>query len=204
MNIFVTSCLPEISAQEMCDQHIRSKMLLESVQMLSTSLRSLLPMYTSIFDDIGIYKAVHVSHPCNKWLRESPWNFEWLVLHTQAIESIRLEAGLKWHKSMDTLKRITEFRKSNKGAFIGSFPLLHRNKHTVPLLAMPETLQLKYGYLDAKRRKKVNKDTYRGRDWGYVERAYQEFIPSKVFKDGQVPTWTINPEPSWRTAQYDV
>ena len=79
MNIFVLDTNPKLCAQYHCDKHV-VKMILESAQMLSTANRG-------VGLDEG-YKATHVNHPCNKWLRESLANWYWLrdltyELHTE-------------------------------------------------------------------------------------------------------------------------
>jgi hypothetical protein len=69
LNIFILDTNVELCAQYHNDKHV-VKMILESAQMLSTANRS-----TGL--DEG-YKATHVNHPCNKWLRESLANWLWL------------------------------------------------------------------------------------------------------------------------------
>lgn len=69
MNIFVLDLEPEKCAKYHNDRHC-SKMILESAQLLSTTVRSF---------DINVgYKSTHINHPCSKWLRESFQNFIWL------------------------------------------------------------------------------------------------------------------------------
>ncbi|MEM7400361.1 MAG: pyrimidine dimer DNA glycosylase/endonuclease V [Pseudomonadota bacterium] len=69
MNIFVLDRNIEKCAQYHCDQHV-SKMILESVQMLCTSLNK------KGFQTP--YKSTHVKHPCVLWVEESYSNFLWL------------------------------------------------------------------------------------------------------------------------------
>lgn len=69
MNIFILDLDPEKCAQYHNDRHC-SKMILESAQLLSTTVRS-------FGIDIG-YKSTHINHPCSKWLRESFQNYLWL------------------------------------------------------------------------------------------------------------------------------
>jgi len=69
MNIFVLDRDIELCAAYHNDRHC-VKMILESAQMLSTACRL-----------SGIergYKATHVNHPCNIWVRESLDNWLWL------------------------------------------------------------------------------------------------------------------------------
>ena len=69
MNIFVLDTDIEKCAQYHFDKHVY-KMILESAQMLSTTIR-----LTGI--DAG-YKESYVNHPCTKWTRESLSNWRWL------------------------------------------------------------------------------------------------------------------------------
>jgi hypothetical protein len=100
MNIFVLDEDPHAIARHYCDLHLR-KMMIEYVQMMCTAYRMsvgnkhiiegrkngvwLLPGETYAFDDnnklitsSNLYLNTHENHPCNKWVRESASNFEWL------------------------------------------------------------------------------------------------------------------------------
>jgi hypothetical protein len=99
MNIFVLSESPYDSAAMMCDRHV-VKMILESAQMLSTAHRVLDGQ--EYFDktkngrnikrwklddereDI-LYKASHVNHPSNVWVRENLSHYSWLYDHFFAL-----------------------------------------------------------------------------------------------------------------------
>lgn len=99
MNIFYIDSNPQKAAEYMVDRHI-VKMILESVQLLSTAHRVLdgkeyvgqsktgrkvkrwlLP------DDreTVLYKATHVSHPSAVWCRASNNNYNWLYAHFLAL-----------------------------------------------------------------------------------------------------------------------
>lgn len=69
MNIFALSSNPWQAAEYHTDRHV-VKMILESVQMLSTAVR-----LSGI--DAG-YKATHINHPSSIWVRESITNYLWL------------------------------------------------------------------------------------------------------------------------------
>ena len=89
MNIFYVDRDPVKAAQMMCDKHI-VKMILESAQMLCTAKRVL---DGTPYDDKTkngrnikrwrlsdkrediLFKASHVNHPCNVWVRESKSNY---------------------------------------------------------------------------------------------------------------------------------
>jgi hypothetical protein len=69
MNIFILDEIPEKCARYHCDAHV-IKMILESAQMLSTTVR-----LSGI--DRG-YKITHQNHPCTLWTGESLSNWQWL------------------------------------------------------------------------------------------------------------------------------
>jgi hypothetical protein len=74
MNLFVLSKSKRRIARYMVDKHI-GKMILESVQMLSTTKRVLDPGAP-----MGpVYKLVHKNHPVTIWVRESYANYMWTL-----------------------------------------------------------------------------------------------------------------------------
>lgn len=77
MNIFVTSACPEESAKALDDKRV-IKMILESAQLLSTSIN-----YYS--DNQGPYKSTHINHPCAVWARKNKGNYLWLYYHYIAL-----------------------------------------------------------------------------------------------------------------------
>lgn len=84
MNIFCTNTDPVISAQELCDQHCRSKMQIESAILLqhcfsNETLKSAPPTKKGTPRKSG---KGYFNHPCSVWTRESKANFMWLVEHT--------------------------------------------------------------------------------------------------------------------------
>lgn len=99
MNIFVLDQCPITAARYHCDKHM--KMIVESAQMLSTAHRVLDGLETvekgktgrnikrwRLLDpvkDLELYKASHVNHPCNRWIRESVGNYEWLYALYEAL-----------------------------------------------------------------------------------------------------------------------
>jgi hypothetical protein len=102
MNIFVLDYDIEKCAQYHVDKHV-VKMILESAQMLSTAVRS-----TGL--DEG-YKATHVNHPCNVWLRESIMNWYWLRdLTAELHKEWRFRYNhpeTKMHKSFEVVENLT-------------------------------------------------------------------------------------------------
>ena len=95
MNIFILDRDPYKAARQMCDKHV-VKMVTETAQLLSTCHRLLDgDMYVArtkigrrikrwrLYDDREqlLYKASHINHPCNIWLRETKGNYEWTFNH---------------------------------------------------------------------------------------------------------------------------
>ena len=95
MNIFVTNPDPIIAAQELCDQHCRSKMQIESAIMLQHCFNN------KVLEDAPKTKTGktrkagkgYYNHPCSIWVRESMGNFLWLVKH--ALEMFH-ERDFRW------------------------------------------------------------------------------------------------------------
>jgi len=94
MNIFVLDYLPAEAAKMHCDKHV-VKMILESVQMLSTlHYEQSLP---------APYKPTHANHPCTLWVKQSLQNYDWLC---QLVEALHDEWQYRYnhehnHKSYD-------------------------------------------------------------------------------------------------------
>jgi hypothetical protein len=82
--------------RELCDVHI-NKMPLESVQCLSTAHRF-------FGHDVG-YKASHINHPINVWLRESRENYHemWHYAYALFMERRRRWPAKPPHKSASVL-----------------------------------------------------------------------------------------------------
>ena len=100
MNIFCTNSDPVISAQELCDQHCRSKMQIESAILLqhcftNETLKSAPPTKKGTPRKSG---KGYYNHPCSVWTRESKANFQWLVEH--ALEMFN-ERDYRWPSSSE-------------------------------------------------------------------------------------------------------
>jgi hypothetical protein len=98
VNIFVTNTNPIISARELCDQHCRSKMQIESAILLqhcfdNQTLLSAPPTKKGAPRKAG---GGYFNHPCAVWVRESKQNFVWLVEHTLEMFN---ERDRRWPKS---------------------------------------------------------------------------------------------------------
>jgi hypothetical protein len=75
MNVFLTDPDPKVCAQALDDVRV-SKMLVETAQLLCTSLR-----HFHGVDHPDLYKPTHTAHPCSKWAARARGNFNWLVEH---------------------------------------------------------------------------------------------------------------------------
>jgi len=85
MNIFVLDSNPKKAARLMCDKHIRSKMIIESGQMLAycfTTEQLEHPDCPRTATGQPRKQAKrHRNHPCSKWVVESKANMKWLINH---------------------------------------------------------------------------------------------------------------------------
>lgn len=101
MNIFLLDKDPLVNAQYYTDKHV-VKMILESVQMLSTAVR-----LSGV--DAG-YRATHKNHPCSIWVRESASNFMYLYDLVEALHDewrFRFNhPDTKEHKSFTVMKSL--------------------------------------------------------------------------------------------------
>lgn len=84
MNIFASYACPVRSARVLDDRRV-IKLTTESVQMLCTALRGWGAVKGK--DGTELYRASHVNHPCNVWLRMSRANFHWLYCHAQELNA---------------------------------------------------------------------------------------------------------------------
>lgn len=90
MNIFVTDPSSIQSALWLCDTHLRSKMILESAQMLANGFTQerMSRMDCPRTKAGTVWSYAHPNHPCTKWVKESRANAFWLCEHalTMAVE----------------------------------------------------------------------------------------------------------------------
>jgi len=95
MNIFVTDPDPIISARELCDRHVRSKMQIESAIMLAHcfSQEALNNAPKTKTGKVRKSGKGYFNHQCSIWVRESRANFDWLVSH--ALEMFN-ERRFRW------------------------------------------------------------------------------------------------------------
>ena len=104
MNIFFLSADPEEAAEMSCDRH-SIKMILESAQMLSTSLRQ-----HGYDGEEYIYGSTHLNHPSTIWTAKNLSNFDWVLTHALALCREYTHRYGKFHKSEEILLRCGELR----------------------------------------------------------------------------------------------
>jgi hypothetical protein len=76
MNIFYLSEYADEAAEFHCDKHV-NKMIMETVQMMSTAHREL--DGDEWADSVGLVKRTHVNHPSTKWVRSGVHNYVWML-----------------------------------------------------------------------------------------------------------------------------
>ncbi|MFT5115143.1 MAG: hypothetical protein ACI8P9_004487 [Parasphingorhabdus sp.] len=108
LNIFLLDHDIERCAQYHCDQHV-VKMILESVQILCTSLNKM-ELKTP-------YRSTHNNHPCVLWVGDSYDNFLWLKDLTLFLNDEYLHRFEKQnnHRSIDVLESISGYRYRRRG-----------------------------------------------------------------------------------------
>lgn len=118
MNIFVLDKNPAIAAEYHCDKHV-VKMILESVQMLSTAhwvklldlnkksiadFKKMKDMKEYLYNNSNKklqppYKLTHIHHPCTIWTHKTLQNYNWHVDLFEALCSEYTKRYNKVHKS---------------------------------------------------------------------------------------------------------
>lgn len=117
MNIFILDSDPIKAAQDLCDKHVRSKMIIESaVALQSCFTQDALNHKSCPRTKTGkIRKSMggYANHPSSKWCRETKANFEWLLSHTKTMLDVRQK---RWplsaeHFTADFIKWVLENQK---------------------------------------------------------------------------------------------
>ena len=97
MNIFFSDANPEKAAFNLDFKRV-NKMLLESCQMLSTSVNEL--------GGRAPYKSTHKNHPSNVWARQSLDNFCWLLNHANFLSYYYTKGSGKIHACSKILSEL--------------------------------------------------------------------------------------------------
>jgi hypothetical protein len=102
MNIFVTDEDPISAAENLCDQHVRSKMQIEGAVMLAHAFpQEVLDHPSTPKTKTGRSRRRgkgYFNHQCSIWARESKDNFMWLVDHTLHMFTERM---WRWPESVE-------------------------------------------------------------------------------------------------------
>jgi len=115
MNIFCTNADPIIAARELCDQHCRSKMQIESAILLQHCFSNDVLRDAPLTKKGAVRKSGkgYYNHPCSVWVRESKANFEWLCAHALEMFS---ERDYRWPQSaLHFTKTFIEWCRDNIG-----------------------------------------------------------------------------------------
>ena len=174
MNIFCTSVDPITSAQELCDQHCRSKMQIESAILLKHCFSNETLKYAPPTKKGTPRKSGkgYYNHPCSVWTRESKANFEWLVEH--ALEMFN-ERDFRWPNSSGHFtKSFIEWCKDN----------IDQTEHCKGIKLTPFAVAIN---------PESKCKTVPGFEKMSVQEKYQHYI--KLDKD--FATWTSRSKPSW-------
>lgn len=113
MNIFVTNENPIQAARELCDQHTRSKLQIESAIMLQHcfSNEALEKAPRTKTGKVRKSGKGYYNHPCSVWVRETKENYMWLVEHTLEMFN---ERDYRWPESNPHFtKEFIEWCKNN-------------------------------------------------------------------------------------------
>ena len=114
MNLFILSLCFRECAEFMFDKHV-SKILLEAVQMLCTTIQLVDPE-NDVKNQIQLYKMSHKNHPVTIWMRSSLENYMWTLDLVEAMHEewkYRYDhPAEKMHKSYIVAKYLREMAPS--------------------------------------------------------------------------------------------
>jgi len=114
MNLFILSWDFKECAEYMFDKHV-SKILLEAVQMLCTTIQFVDPE-NEINTRVQLYKIAHKNHPVTIWMRQSLENYLWTLNLVDAMHDewkFRYDhPEEKMHKSYIVAKYLREYAPS--------------------------------------------------------------------------------------------
>lgn len=175
MNIFVTDEDPVVSAINLCDQHTRSKMIIESCIMLQNAFsQDSLSHESCPRTKTGRVRRRgkgYAKHQCTLWAIESLANFEWLLEHALAMID---ERNFRWSGSPEHFSgKFLKWCKQNRNNTVIERQDL--TPFTVAISSDSECRQIK------------------DFDKLSVIDQYKQYI----IKDKDFATWTKRNQPSW-------
>lgn len=192
MNIFVLDESPIFAARCHCDKHV-NKMLIEYSQMLCTAIR--LNNGTEYIEksksnrnvkrwrlddehyDKVLYKATHVNHPSNVWVRRSADNFKWLYHVADELASIYSASTGKTHACEPILDEVYMYYETHGVLFNSAL-------FTPVTLAMPD--EFKIGSQDS---------------WGDVVASYRNLYNKSKSRFATFGKYN-NPTPWWYKPEF--
>lgn len=104
----------------LCDKHL-VKMILESAQMLCTC--------NNEKGNPAPYSSTHKNHPCNKWVRSSLGNYNWLLKHAEEMCREFKRRYKKNHKSCEVINWCKNNKPKIKNKKLTSFVQAIPNKY---------------------------------------------------------------------------
>lgn len=149
MKLLVRNKNQKQCAKYHCDKHV-VKMIVETAQMLSTAHQ----LNGSPYKD-KVYKATHINHPCNIWVRTAKGNYLWTV--ELFIEL--LKEYTKRYKKIHKSSRLIRY-------FVNYCPV-KGSKMTDFVLAMPDEYKCSSSVLSYRRYYKGEKRRFA--KWNYTE-----------------------------------
>ena len=99
MQLFVLSSCPRESARLLDNRRV-VKMIVESAQLLSTTLRTYGVEYG--------YKLTHINHPISIWVRTNRANYMWTLQHMEGLCEEYTRRYGKIHKCESMIKKFSE------------------------------------------------------------------------------------------------
>lgn len=186
MNIFILDINPKVCASYHCDKHV-TKMIVETCQMLSTTLR--LGAYRiELHEDIKVqlYKQSFENHPCNIWIRESEANYYWTTdLLGALIEEYdkrfnntkKFEVARGLYKVFSKISSILKLRTYNKTPQLTPFALAIPEQYKT--INMANSIIEKRGY----------------NSW--IVDCYQAFYVGKLIDEQKQIKYNYSETPKW-------
>jgi len=102
MNIFYFNEHPVLAAKAQPDKML-VKMTLETAQMLCTAHRML--DGDEYANRVGLYKKIHMNHPCSIWVRKCSGNYWWLYKHFLALGD---EYSYRYKRTHLSIKKLAD------------------------------------------------------------------------------------------------
>ena len=169
MNIFFTDPNPVKAARNLDDKRV-IKMILESAQMLCTAL------HFNKAANLAKYKSTHANHPSNVWVRATDKNYEWLLMHFEALCTEYTYRYGKIHASASLLAD------------------LKQGKQFIPTGDLQP-------FANCAARQDMNLDM----KWmNNTVNAYRYYMMKRWLKDTKPPKWTNRPPPKFLQVTKDI